>query len=80
MIDTGIPNKATAKVDNEAHHEVKSEEVFTGGKKFVKVDGSNQSKTLAGAQFQLVIVKNGQVVKYAHGNEKDGYTWRKRSI
>lgn len=75
MIDTGIPNKATAKVDNEAHHEVKSEEVFTGGKKFVKVDGSNQSKTLAGAQFQLVIVKNGQVVKYAHGNEKDGYTF-----
>lgn len=75
LIDTGIPNKATAKVDNEAHHEVKSEEVFTGGKKFVKVDGSNQSKTLAGAQFQLVIVKNGQVVKYAHGNEKDGYTF-----
>ncbi|WP_272948067.1 SpaH/EbpB family LPXTG-anchored major pilin [Ligilactobacillus ruminis] len=75
LIDTGIPNKATAKVDNEAHHEVKSEEVFTGGKKFVKVDGSKQSKTLAGAQFQLVIVKNGQVVKYAHGNEKDGYTF-----
>ena len=75
LIDTGIPNKATAKVDNEAHHEVKSEEVFTGGKKFVKVDGSNQSKTLAGAQFQLVIVKNGKVVKYAHGNEKDGYTF-----
>lgn len=75
LIDTGIPNKATAKVDNEAHHEVKSEEVFTGGKKFVKVDGSKKSKTLAGAQFQLVIVKNGQVVKYAHGNEKDGYTF-----
>lgn len=75
LIETGIPNKATAMVDNEAHHEVKSEEVFTGGKKFVKVDGSNQSKTLAGAQFQLVIVKNGQVVKYAHGNEKDGYTF-----
>lgn len=75
LIETGIPNKATAKVDNEAHLEVKSEEVFTGGKKFVKVDGSNQSKTLAGAQFQLVIVKNGQVVKYAHGNEKDGYTF-----
>ena len=36
LIDTGIPNKATAKVDNEAHHEV---------------------------------------VKYAHGNEKDGYTF-----
>lgn len=32
LIDTGIPNKATAKVDNEAHHEVKSEEVFTGGR------------------------------------------------
>lgn len=75
LIETGIPNKATAMVDNEAHHEVKSEEVFTGGKKFVKVDGSNQSKTLAGAQFQLVIVRNGQVVKYAHGNEKDGYTF-----
>lgn len=79
LIDTGIPNKATAKVDNEAHHEVKSEEVFTGGKKFVKVDGSNQSKTLAGAQFQLVIVKNGQVVKYAHGNEKNGYTFDKNN-
>lgn len=51
LIDTGIPNKATAKVDNEAHHEVKSEEVFTGGKKFVKVDGSNQSKTLAGLKY-----------------------------
>lgn len=75
LIDTGIPNKATAKVDNEAHHEVKSEEVFTGGKKFVKVDGSNQSKTLAGAQFQLVIVNNGKVVKYAHGDEKKGYTF-----
>ena len=75
LIDKGIPNEATAKVDNEAHDTVKSEEVFTGGKKFVKVDASNTGKTLAGAQFQLVIVKNGQVVKYAHGNEKDGYTF-----
>lgn len=75
LIDKGIPNEATAKVDNEAHDTVKSEEVFTGGKKFVKVDASNTGKTLAGAQFQLVIVKNGKVVKYAHGNEKDGYTF-----
>lgn len=76
LIDTNIYNSAQAKVDNEFHTQVKSEEVYTGGKKFVKVDSANSDKKLSGAHFQLVIVdSNNNIVSYAHGDEKSGYTF-----
>ena len=72
---TEKPEKPTdPKEPGTPENPVTGEEVFTGGKKFIKVDDKS-GKTLIGAEFNLVKVdKEGNILEYA--NYKDGkYTW-----
>ncbi|MFC6347494.1 SpaH/EbpB family LPXTG-anchored major pilin [Vagococcus carniphilus] len=81
-IDTGINNTAVVEVgpgpDGEGPEKpeepVVGPDIYTGGKKFEKVDDKS-GKTLAGAKFNLVKVdKDGKVISYATlANGK--YTW-----
>lgn len=58
---------------------VTGEEVFTGGKKFIKVDDKS-GKNLADAKFNLVkIDATGKIITYASYNEGK-YTWNEEQI
>lgn len=74
IMSKDIPNKVTLKYghDDKNTHDKESEEpkVYTGGKKFKKIDSSQNDKALQGATF---VVKNAEG-KYLQ--EKDGkYEW-----
>ncbi|MFW3579200.1 SpaH/EbpB family LPXTG-anchored major pilin [Vagococcus fluvialis] len=81
-IDFGINNSATVELgttnnpDTPDKPTVTGPEVFTGGKKFKKVD-DRSGKTLANAEFKLVkLDTNGKIIAYAHYDEDKGeYTW-----
>ena len=74
IMSKDIPNKVTLKYghDDDNTHDKESEEpkVYTGGKKFKKIDSSQNNKALKGATF---VVKN-EAGRYLQ--EKDGkYEW-----
>lgn len=79
-IDLGIKNSATVELgttnnpDTPDKPTVTGPEVFTGGKKFKKID-DRSGKTLAGAEFKLVkLDANDKIIAYAH-YENGKYTW-----
>lgn len=79
-IDFGINNSATVELGTENNPDtpdkptVTGPEVFTGGKKFKKVD-DRSGKTLAGAEFKLVkLDKANNIIAYAH-YANGAYTW-----
>lgn len=79
-IDLGINNSATVELgtttnpDTPEKPTVTGPEVFTGGKKFKKVD-DRSGKTLADAEFKLVkLDADNKIIAYAH-YVNGAYTW-----
>lgn len=80
VMATDIPNKVTLKYghDPKNTHDKESNEpkVYTGGKKFKKIDSSDGDKALKDAKF---VVKNakGEYLYEVKENEKVRYEWKK---